>query len=391
MNASLPALPPPAGMQANFENPQSRAYLTVIPCAAIVGLMIIFVFIRMYTKVYILKAMGWDDYTCLFAAVGCIFNLDVRQAHLAFQLSSVVFLGFLMALYELGFGVHQWNISHDYLMALLSKEGKSLSALWGPTMFFTKLSLLLLYYRIFAPDRVTKFLIFFGIFYCFILYTSFLPLSFLLCQSFLRPSCAHQWNLFLLISSGLNVASDVYLLVIPLAAVAKLQMPTKQKLEVSAVFFAGMLACLSGILALYYRTQLLYTQDLTWHFTPVFVFTVMEINTGIIVSCMPTMPALIQDIRSQVSSSTRQTASRRSLTRTHTVVSRNSRNMSSHQKKTSSNSMQRQVRFDVPNRHPSPVELDSTPVQMEEAYVVEPRSYFSDDSSEGEQEYGWLS
>ena len=121
------------------------------------------------------------------------------------------------------------------------QEGKSLAVLWGPTMFFTKLSLLLLFYRIFAPDRITKYLVFLGIFYCFILYTSYLLLSFLLCQSVIVPSCGHQWELFLLTSSGLNVASDVYLLVIPLAAVAKLQMPKKQKLEVSAVFLAGIL------------------------------------------------------------------------------------------------------------------------------------------------------
>ncbi|KAI4170465.1 MAG: hypothetical protein LQ343_004968 [Gyalolechia ehrenbergii] len=367
MSASLPALLPPAGVQANFENPQSRSCLTVIPCAAIVGVMIIFVFMRMYTKVYILKSVGWDD------------------------------------LYEFGFGVHQWDITQGYLMALMSKEGKCLSALWGPTMFFTKLSLLLLYYRIFAPDRITKYLVFFGIFYCFILYTSFLLLTFLLCQSLLMLSCQHQWDMFLLTSSGLNVASDAYLLIIPLAAVAKLHMPTKQKLKTSAVFFAGMLACLSGILALYYRTRLLYIQDLTWHFTPVFVFTVLEINTGIIVSCMPTMPALIHDIRSQIfPSSTQQNKTNRSESRTR--LSKSERKIGStshhHRKKTSSlNGDRRQVRFHLPIWQP--VELDSTPVRMmEEAHVVgvgvgvgEPRSYFSDDSEDGGGggEYGWLS
>ncbi|KAL8832080.1 MAG: hypothetical protein Q9170_005017 [Blastenia crenularia] len=373
MNVSLPALPPPAGVQSNYENAQSRACVTVIPCAAIVGIMIIFVFTRMYTKVYILKSVGWDD------------------------------------LYELGFGVHQWDITHDYLITIMSKEAKSLSALWGPTMFFTKLSLLLLYYRIFSPDRVTKYLVFFGIFYCFILYTSFLLLSFLLCQSLLTPPCGHQWDLFLLISSGLNVASDVYLLVIPLAAVAKLHMPTRQKFEVSAIFFAGMLACSSGILALYYRIRLLYTQDLTWHFTPVFVFTTLEINTGIIVSCMPTMPALIQDIRSQVSRTRKAAATQRSFTRAYPVTLKGSGKgyshpskqlgkISSHRRKPSSPSVQRQVRFNIPNWDPLPIELEATPARMEEAHVGVPRSHFSDDSEdegdgvgEGVGEYGWLS
>ena len=121
------------------------------------------------------------------------------------------------------------------------QEGKCLSALWGPTMFFTKLSLLLLYYRLFAPDRVAKYLIFFGILYCFTLYTSYLLLTFLLCQSQIGRSCKHQWNLFLLITSGFNVFGDFYLLFVPLAAVAKLRIPFREKLGVSAVFLTGLL------------------------------------------------------------------------------------------------------------------------------------------------------
>lgn len=121
------------------------------------------------------------------------------------------------------------------------QEGKTLSALWGPTMFFTKLSLLLLYYRIFAPDRLTKHFVVIGILYCSVLYTSYLLLTFLLCQSTLQPFCMHEWNLFILISSGLNVFGDIYLLTIPLAAIAKLQMAFRQKLGVSAVFFTGIM------------------------------------------------------------------------------------------------------------------------------------------------------
>ncbi|KAI4089242.1 MAG: hypothetical protein LQ348_005966 [Seirophora lacunosa] len=382
MTTLTPAIPPPSGIQSNFEDPPGRCYLTVIPCAAIVGVMIIFVFVRMYTKVYILKSIGWDDYTCMFAAV-----------------SSVVYLGFLMALYALGFGVHEWDITYHNLESLLSKEGKTLSALWGPTMFFTKLSLLLLYHRIFAPDRVTKYLVYFGILYCFVLYTSFLLLTFLLCQSTLEGSCEREMDLFVLISRGFNVLADIYLLIIPIAAVAKLHMPLRQKVGVSAVFFAGMLACLSGILALYYRTQLLSTRDITWHSTPVFIFTVLEINTGIIVSCMPTMPALIHDTRSQISAS-RNPRSRRG--RGHRHRSGRSATRSCQQKedggKKPAPPSQRHVRFEAPQ----PVELDSTPAlrRMEEARVRVLRgpavSFFSDDSSDAdvggdEEDLGWLS
>ncbi|KAL9029583.1 MAG: hypothetical protein Q9196_002192 [Gyalolechia fulgens] len=205
--------------------------------------------------------------------------------------------------------------------------------------------------------------------------------------------------MFLLTSSGLNVASDVYLLIIPLAAVAKLHMPTKQKFEISAVFFGGMLACLSGSLALYYRIQLLHIEDLTWHFTPV----VLEINTGIIVSCMPTMPALIHDVRSQCFPSR---PPKRTTTRPRPRISTLERKLpsraSSHPPRRTTSSSDggggdgRQVRFHLP--HWQPVELDSRPVRiMEEAHVaavVEPTSYFSEDSEDGngrDGDYWWLS
>ncbi|KAL8695747.1 MAG: hypothetical protein Q9224_003190 [Gallowayella concinna] len=248
-------------------------------------------------------------------------------------------------------------------------------------MFFTKLSLLLLYYRIFAPDRMTKYLVILGILYCFVLYASYLLLTFLLCQSQIISYCKHQWNLFLLTTSGLNVLGDFYLLAIPLAAVAKLQMPFRKKLGVSAIFFTGLL--------------------------------VMEINTGIIVSCMPTMPALIQDIRSQLTRSPK--ISQKSRTNTINTSRYNSRSRS-HQKqaslrdtiltskKTSRSKSQQKKGSDqsnpqappvppmaeLPNRK-SPVELTATPVQMEDART-EPRSHFSDYSSDLDHGgYWWLS
>ncbi|KAL9018279.1 MAG: hypothetical protein Q9185_004382 [Variospora sp. 1 TL-2023] len=357
--------------------------------------MIIFVFIRMYTKIH----------ACSQQYANAVSDpSDAYQLH---QLSSVVFFGFMMALYVLGFGVHQWDITYVNLESLISKvlgsEGKTLLALWGPTMFFTKLSLLLLYHRIFAPDRLTKYLVYLGVFYCSVLYTSFLLLTFLLCQTPLQAACKHRVNLFILISSGLNVFADIYLLIIPIAAVAKLHMPLRQKLGVSAVFLTGMLACLSGILALYYRTQLLATRDITWHATPVFIFTVLEINTNIIISCLPTMPALIHDTRAQISATTShkpprcRSGHRHRSGRPPATIKKSSCQQEEDEKQQRMKRGQRQVTF-------AAVELDSMPVpvpvrRMEEARaVVWPMSFFSDNSSEvegggeGEEEdLGWLS
>ncbi|KAL8800428.1 MAG: hypothetical protein Q9182_005181 [Xanthomendoza sp. 2 TL-2023] len=136
---------------------------------------------------------------------------------------------------------------------------------------------------------------------------------------------------------------------------------------------------------------------------------VMEINTGIIVSCMPTMPALIQDIRSQVTRSLKAgpkprantiiTSRYSSRSRSHRqqvsvpgtiLASKEPSRSKSHQKKASDHSDQVPPMAELPNRQ-SPLELEATPVQMEDARTA-PRSHFSDYSSDlDDGGYWWLS
>lgn len=57
----IPALNPPPGVTPDFANPATRANLTLISCAGIVAVMILFVMLRMYTKIYVIQTTGWDD------------------------------------------------------------------------------------------------------------------------------------------------------------------------------------------------------------------------------------------------------------------------------------------------------------------------------------------
>lgn len=74
---------------------------------------------------------------------------------------------------------------------------------------------------------------------------------------------------------------DVYLLVLPLRAVWKLQLPNRRKIGVTLIFMTGLLydqrvvcgnfrltewrsACISSMLSVYYRTVGISTSDTTW-------------------------------------------------------------------------------------------------------------------------------
>lgn len=121
--------------------------------------------------------------------------------------------------------------------------------LYGPTVLFAKMSILLLYLRIFSPDRWTRLFIYLGIGVIFIYYTVTASVLVGLCI----PRKGENWPRALLssrcrdsmvityVQGVFNIVSDFYVLVLPLPVVWKLQLPLRKKIAVSAIFMAGLL------------------------------------------------------------------------------------------------------------------------------------------------------
>ena len=118
-----------------------------------------------------------------------------------------------------------------------------------PAIFFAKVSILLLYLRIFAPNRPTKYLIYFGIIINFIWYTIVFVLVAYNCiprpsQTWIEgttsPLCQDAAKR-IYVQSIFNVISDFYILIIPIPVVWSLQMPTAKKVGVSLIFMTGLL------------------------------------------------------------------------------------------------------------------------------------------------------
>jgi hypothetical protein len=112
---------------------------------------------------------------------------------------------------------------------------------------FTKLSLLLLYLRLFSPSRRARYLILFGIILIPLFYTACLLKDIITCTP--RPGenwakagqsmrCGIDINYVL---APFNVLSDFYLLAIPISVVWKLQLPLRKKVGAGAVFMTGFL------------------------------------------------------------------------------------------------------------------------------------------------------
>lgn len=123
-----------------------------------------------------------------------------------------------------------------------------LTAVMGPMMFFAKTSLFLLYYRVFAPKRLLRYIITIGIAFCFAVYFANVAVAVRYCA----PHIGQGWNLWVIyscsrigfyniISGAANMALDIFMLGLPIPVILRLQLPCKKKVGVLAIFMTGLL------------------------------------------------------------------------------------------------------------------------------------------------------
>lgn len=133
-----------------------------------------------------------------------------------------------------------WN-SHTITQIIVA-----IAIVYGPAMFFVKLSMLLLYLRIFAVNTTMKYLIYFGIAFQVLFYLA--TFAFYLAVEVLCVStgsfgvrfCTESWQ-FVPIQGAINVATDFYVLCLPTAMIMQLHLSIQGKMKIIAIFMTGLL------------------------------------------------------------------------------------------------------------------------------------------------------
>ncbi|KAF2676574.1 hypothetical protein K458DRAFT_437229 [Lentithecium fluviatile CBS 122367] len=294
--ANLPAAPPPPGVLSNFDHPDTNADQGHIGMGICIALITIFMLLRIYVKSAITKMWGWDDVACILGYI-CIVAHDI----VAFTIMGP---GKWLGLHQ--YDIRAMSITKSYIVRVLVTLN-----LYAGGAFFVKLSLFLLYLRLFKPNALTRWLVYIGIAACGIMYSVSIILNTVLvvpsknegdstlawttkAQKFAGPS------LSLAIAQGaFGSVSDIYLLVVPVQSVFNLHMPTSRKLGVSAIFMTGLVAIGCSLGSLVYRVKLLQTTDDMWISLIVYTFSSAEISAGIICACMPICASLfkLKDMR----------------------------------------------------------------------------------------------
>ncbi|KAF2105871.1 hypothetical protein BDV96DRAFT_655248 [Lophiotrema nucula] len=281
MSAIATPTPPPQTLPPTGEN-GSYVVQNYVLHAVVLFFTTICVGIRVYTRQCIKKFMGVDDYLCV--ASWCL---------------SVIFSGMLIADNVNGYGRHMWDIDPTKLYMVLKLQFID-EHIYIVLLITLKVSILLTYKRIFGLSVCARAQIWIAITIVTIFYILCLLLALLWCKPLakawfplLEGHCApYDAHLVLGNASGIfNVITDFYILVFPMPYVWRLNMKTRHKLRVMAVFGLGSFTCVCSIMRVVVTAKYITNPDQIYYFAKYMAFVVLEINIGLICACALVFPA----------------------------------------------------------------------------------------------------
>ena len=241
MTTSVPAhasptrlLEPPQGVNANLRDPQSRAYYVYYTSAICIPIILLTMTIRCYGKLHILKKT-WDDLACLLSMLAGLVYIS---------------LGVALVGSRSAFGIHQYELTSLDVTTPLLRLSMVHQAIYGPLVWLVKLSLFIMYFEIFGRLRWMRLGVYIGAISTGIFYLSSVVVYLVPCspnQTRTPVEYLNAWKSdkcrrfasFLVAIGTVNVASDLYLMLLPLPAVWSLQLPKRRKVAISLVFLTG--------------------------------------------------------------------------------------------------------------------------------------------------------
>lgn len=254
-------------------NPSTQQHTIVVVCIVAPVFSSLFTAIRVWTRIFILHSVGWDDYAAIVTLPFCI------------AFSVLVGLGT-----NYGIGWHTVDIPFDSFV-LYYKWLYIISAIYLATLWLYKLTILLLYLRLFGvnkPFRYTTWTVMFLVFGY--LFSNLLTLLFgctpidKYWRSTTPGHCIPETKLGLFYGS-MNFLTDVLIFVLPLPMVWRLKLSRENKLGIILVFVGGIMASVVALVRFAFLIRRYPATDIIWYDGKNLLWMVLEVNTGLMCSC----------------------------------------------------------------------------------------------------------
>jgi fucose permease len=291
-----------ADMNANHNDFQGRAAPVLAVSVALIVLATIFVFFRMVSRGAIVKKIALDDYFMMIA--WCI----------AFGLTMSVIWGT-----RYGLGRHQQNIPPEW-RSTLKKCNYVFSVLYNPALMMSKTSILVFYLTLSKSNHTFRWatigtlvivnaggfaLTMLNVWQCTPIHAVFrnpIPAT---------ASCTDVVTIYLS-SAPLNIITDLAILFLPMPILTSMRLPKKQKIILIITFSFGVFVAAVDVVRIAYLQSASETRianihsnanednnltaestDFNWYASLSFMWSVIEVNIGIMCACVPALKPLI--------------------------------------------------------------------------------------------------
>lgn len=271
-----------------YNNPPSQAWKVTHTDLITISFAFVIVILRCYTKFFLVKSPGWDDYTCIIALIFAIARTAVD----------------CVGRYDYGAGRHFWDIPPEYYNGYLTTIAVD-GYLYMVAITLAKVSLLVFLYRIFHVDKGFRITAWVTGAILGIWATTAVLLAIFAC----RPVKA-SWNLSLLMDPKTkcnpkayntenvygfcNVITDFVLMVMPIPLVWNMQLGSQRKIGIVLVFATGAFICAVAIVRQYIAYNSGSGSDPSWGIIDIKIWMALEVNIAIIVACLPALTPLLR-------------------------------------------------------------------------------------------------
>ncbi|CAE6996148.1 hypothetical protein P3342_000308 [Pyrenophora teres f. teres] len=247
--------------------------------SAFTALAFTIVCLRLYTRIYIIRCAGIEDFgiaVAMFCSIGLTICIGVQAQY--------------------GMGWHIADVSHEAMT-------KFLKSFWSSLIFYylslglTKGSILLQYKRIFTTRKFlianyltmgvvvgyTFWTVFSSIFEC-------VPIRAFWTRE--PAKCLNQFAVWFT-NAGINILTDFAIIILPIPVIRSLNLGRKQKIGLIAIFAVGGLVCIVSILRLHSLVAISNSPDPTYDNPAAATWSSVEANVGIICACLPILRPLV--------------------------------------------------------------------------------------------------
>ncbi|KAI1812314.1 hypothetical protein GGS20DRAFT_591748 [Poronia punctata] len=271
-----PALPPPAGLVSNFDNPPNQNVLAFVIITILLFIATSTVILAVYAKVFFIRKIYFED-----SKVGYTYSMITG----------------------VGIFVHQWDVRVRDLAGLLYIVHIE-SEFYAVIVILFKTAILLEWVRIFVP-RGTH-----GVFYWIchtviwlnlVFYTAILIGGNISCKPYakiwdktVRGRCDNN-DAFDVATAVYGFASDVIILLLPHRVIWRLQMKTKRKIGIAIIFTIGICACAATAYRLYASLRFWHLDDTVYGIGDLALATDAELVCAVLVYHVPMLPRAFKD------------------------------------------------------------------------------------------------